>query len=90
MGFRQFHCCNTFPIILGGLSGPVLIPFVEEKIKYIKNKYKDCEVIAGGGIQSIDTLNYYKKIGADHFSISSLCFNPIRFGWFYYNYLMSM
>ena len=89
MGFRQFHCCNTFPIILGGLSGPVLIPFVEEKIKYIKNKYKDCEVIAGGGIQSIDTLNYYKKIGADHFSVSTICFNPFRFGWFYYNYLLS-
>lgn len=86
-GFRQFHCCNTYPVALGGLSGPFLIPFVEKKIKYIKEKYIDCEVIAGGGIQNIDTLNYYKTLGSDHFSISSLCFNPFRFSWFYLNYL---
>ncbi len=88
MGFRQFHCCNTYPMALGGLSGPMLIPFVEQKIKYIKNKYRDCEVIAGGGIQNIETLNYYKNLGANHFSISSICFNPFRFGWFYFNYLI--
>jgi dihydroorotate dehydrogenase len=86
-GFRQFHCCNTYPTVFGGLSGPVLIPYVEQKIKYIKNKYKDCEVIAGGGIQNIETLNYYKQLGADHFSISSICFNPFRFAWFYFNYI---
>ena len=86
-GFRQFHCCNTYPVALGGLSGPVLIPFVTEKIKYIKKKYKDCEVIAGGGIDNIKILDYYKGLGADHFSVSSLCFNPFRFGWFYFNYL---
>ena len=88
MGFRQFHCCNTYPMALGGLSGPMLIPFVEQKIKYIKDKYTDCEVIAGGGIQNIETLNYYKNLGANHFSISSICFNPFRFGWFYFNYLI--
>ena len=87
MGFRQFHCCNTYPLALGGLSGPVLIPFVTEKINYIKSKYKDCEVIAGGGIHNIDTLNYYRKLGADHFSVSSICFNPFRFAWFYFNYV---
>ena len=87
MGFRQFHCCNTYPLALGGLSGPFLIPFVEEKIKYIRKKYKDCEIIAGGGIQNIDTLIYYNKLGANHFSVSSLCFNPIRFGIFYFNYV---
>tara|TARA_B100000965_G_scaffold76898_1_gene61044 strand:+ start:647 stop:1348 length:702 start_codon:yes stop_codon:yes gene_type:complete len=88
MGFRQFHCCNTYPIKLGGLSGPYLIPYVKEKIGYIKGKYNDCEVIAGGGIQNIDTLRYYKSLGADHFSISSICFNPVRFGLFYINYLL--
>jgi dihydroorotate dehydrogenase len=89
MGFRQFHCCNTYPHLFGGLSGPLLIPFVEDKIQYIKNKYKDVEVIAGGGIQNITTLNYYKNLGADHFSVSSLCFNPFRFSWFYIQYLLS-
>ena len=86
-GFRQFHCCNTYPLALGWLSGPYLVPFVEQKIKYIKNKYDDYEVIAGGGIQSIESLKYYRNLGADHFSVSSLCFNPFRFGWFYFNYL---
>lgn len=89
MGFRQFHCCNTYPTALGGLSGPILIPYVTDKIKYIKDKYTDCEVIAGGGIQSIETLTYYRRLGADHFSISSICFNPFRFGWFYFNYLIN-
>ena len=88
MGFRQFHCCNTYPLALGGLSGPILIPFVEDKIKYLRKNYTDCEVIAGGGIQNIETLNHYKKLGADHFSVSSICFNPFRFGWFYFNYLI--
>lgn len=89
MGFRQFHCCNTYPLALGGLSGPILIPYVEYKIKHLRKKYKDCTIIAGGGIQNIDTLNHYKKLGANHFSVSSLCFNPFRFGWFYFNYLIS-
>ena len=88
-GFRQFHCCNTYPLALGGLSGPYLIPFVEQKIKYIKDKYTDCEVIAGGGIQNIETLIYYRRLGADHFSVSSLYFNPFRFSKFYFNYLIN-
>ena len=86
-GFRQFHCCNTYPLKLGGLSGPFLKPFVEDKIKYIKKKYNDVEIIAGEGIQDIDTLTRYKNLGADHFSISSLCFHPFKFTRFYFNYL---
>jgi len=89
MGFRQFHCCNTYPLALGGLSGPILIPYVEYKIQHLRKKYKDCTIIAGGGIQNIETLNYYKKLGANHFYVSSICFNPFRFGKLYFNYLMS-
>ena len=89
MGFRQFHCCNTYPLAIGGLSGPILIPYVEYKIEYIKKNYPDCTIIAGGGIQNIEALNYYKKLGADHFSVSSICFNPFRFGLLYFNYLLS-
>ena len=85
-GFRQFHCCNTFPVIGGGLSGPYLIPYVKEKITYIKKKYPDTEVIAGGGVRSIETANAYRKLGADHISVSTLCFNPIMFGYFYSMY----
>jgi len=74
MGFRQFHCCNTYPTKLGGLSGPFLYPFVKDKIKYIKNKYNDAEVIAGGGIQNIETLNKYKKWGQTIFLLAHYAF----------------
>ena len=61
-GFRQFHCCNTIPVKNGGLSGTSLIPYTKEKILYIKSKYPNCEIIAGGGIQNINILNMYYKL----------------------------
>ncbi len=85
IGFRQFHCCNTLPVANGGLSGPTLIPYVSEMIKNIK-KYPNTIVIAGGGIQNIQTLNIYKNIGAVNFSVSSLFFHPIKSVVFFNNY----
>ena len=96
IGFRQFHCCNTLPLyrnvndkqtFRGGLSGISLIPFVCDKIHYIKTYYKDTIVIAGGGIQSIDTLQTYYNYGADHFAISTLCFSPFSLVRFYFDYM---
>lgn len=93
MGFRQFHCSNTVPTknipnvdYDGGMSGKVLIPYTTDLVKQISEKYSDVEIIAGGGIQNIETLNQYKRLGAHHFSISSLCFHPIKFVKFYYNW----
>ena len=86
-GFRKFHCCNTLPVSIGGVSGPILIPYTTKLIQNIKSKYPDCEVVAGGGIRDIETLKYYKKLGADHFSISTLLFNPMLFIIFYFKYL---
>jgi len=88
-GFRQFHCCNTLPVKNGGLSGQSLIPYTKEKIEHIK-KYPDCEIIAGGGIQSIQTYNLYKQLGSHHASISTIFFHPILFTKFYYNYLSNI
>ena len=85
IGFRQFHCCNTLPIANGGLSGPTLIPYVSEMIKNIK-KYQNTVVIAGGGIQNIQTLNSYKNLGASNFSVSSLFFHPIKSAIFFNDY----
>ena len=85
IGFRQFHCCNTLPIVNGGLSGPTLIPYVSEMIKNIK-KYQNTVVIAGGGIQNIQTLNSYKNLGASNFSVSSLFFHPIKSAIFFNDY----
>ena len=35
-------------------------------------------VIGGGGIQDLQTIQKYKELGADHFSISTVLFNPIK------------
>lgn len=86
MGFRQFHCCNTIPIKEGGLSGISLIPYTTQKVKYIRDKYDDTEIVAGGGIRYFNDILHYKAIGANHFSISTLFFHPILFSKFYYHY----
>jgi len=86
-GFRKFHCCNTLPISRGGLSGIKLIPYVCTLTKQIKTKYPDCEVISGGGIRNIETLEKYKSCGADHFSVSTILFNPFLFGILYVKFI---
>lgn len=78
MGFRQFHCCNTLPTHKGGLSGKTLIPYSFKLIKHIKSEYPDCEVIGGGGIDSKEILDRYKMVGSDHFSLSTVFFNPYK------------
>ena len=87
MGFRKFHLCNTLHSEKGGISGKILRPHVVKHLEYIKNTYKDCEVITGGGITNINDIIYYKDKGADHFSISTVIFNPFMFGMLYFDYL---
>ena len=89
-GFRQFHCSNTLPTnkvkdlkYEGGISGPILIPYTLKLVKNIKEKYSDTEVIAGGGIRDLQTLNLYKNAGADHFSVSTILFSPVKFSLIY-------
>lgn len=83
-GFRQFHASNTLPHDEhGGISGKIIKPYTLGLIKYIKGQYKDAVVIAGGGIRTMKDVEEYRKAGADHFSVSSLCFNPIAFLNFY-------
>ncbi len=85
-GFRQFHVSNTLPIKEGGLSGPSLREYTQRNVNHISQFYKDCTIIAGGGIRTIKDINDYKTLGADHFSISSLCFNPVLFICLYMKY----
>ncbi len=85
-GFRQFHVSNTLPTKFGGLSGQSLTPYTQKNIKYIRNFYKDIIVIAGGGIRNMKDIKDYEAFGADHFSVSSLCFNPISFLKFYWDF----
>tara|TARA_B100000989_G_C19516464_1_gene461917 strand:+ start:320 stop:1060 length:741 start_codon:yes stop_codon:yes gene_type:complete len=78
-GFRQFHSSNTLPVKNGGLSGKTLIPYTVENTEYIKNKYKDAEVVCGGGITRVMDIEGYKNKGGDYYSISTLCFSPYKF-----------
>ena len=75
------------PLTYGGLSGEKLIPYNMSLINRLK-QYKDVEIIAGGGIQDINTLRTYKDLGANHFSISTLCFNLPKFLYFYSQYVL--
>ena len=85
-GFRQFHASNTLPTEKGGISGPVLKSYTIGTIKYIKGQWDDTVVIAGGGIRTLKDIKEYQDAGADHFSISTLCFDPISFLNFYFEY----
>ena len=82
-GFRQFHLSNTIPTPAGGLSGKSLIPYNENNIKYLRNKYPDTTIIGGGGIQTKEDVYMYKSYGVNHVSVSTLCFNPYKFLKFY-------
>lgn len=86
-GFRQFHCSNTYLTPTGGLSGKFLIPYSTKLINNIKSKYSDTIVIGGGGITSKEEIEIYKKAGADHFSVSTLFFNPYKFYKFYNSFI---
>ena len=85
-GFRQFHCSNTIPIKEGGLSGKSLIPYNNKLISNIKSKYNDVEIISGGGVTEWQDVINYRNKGADHFSVSTLCFNPLKLSILYLNY----
>ena len=91
-GFRQFHCCNTLKKneLNGSLSGPILIPHTSKLVRSIREKYDDVEIVAGGGIRNIDTLCEYQRLGATHFSVSTLLFNPILFYMFHSRWKSSL
>ena len=68
---------------MGGLSGKSLIPYNKVSIEYLRKTYPNTIIIGGGGIQDIDDALMYKKFGANHISVSTLCFNPYKFMKFY-------
>ena len=76
MGYKQIHASNTLPTDKGGLSGKVLEPYTLKITDYIKNKYPEVEVVAGGGITSTKDALTYLNAGADHISLGSVCFTP--------------
>jgi dihydroorotate dehydrogenase len=89
-GFRQFHCSNTLPTPKGGLSGEALMPYNKQIIGYLKENYKDVEVIGGGGVKTWKDVEKYKEWGADHVAISTICFNPWMLMKLYIDYLKNL
>lgn len=79
VGFTQLHLCNTLPVLKGGLSGRELIPYVLNHLEFIRNEWGDgLELIAGGGIDSFGVASDYLAAGANHLSLGSVCFNPLK------------
>jgi dihydroorotate dehydrogenase len=66
------------PVEKGGLSGKELIPYTTKFITHIKNNYPEISIIAGGGIYTKKDIEYYQDIGADHISLGTVCFNPLK------------
>lgn len=85
-GFCSFHFCNTIPTEHGGKSGKDLISYVKRLISDFNEivivKYKlsknDFEIIAGGGIDSLEDIKMYRELGATSFSLGTVCFNPLK------------
>jgi len=80
MGYKQIHASNTLPTDKGGLSGKILQPYTLKITEYIKDKYPEVEVIAGGGITKPEDAKTYYNAGADHISLGSVCFTPWKVG----------
>lgn len=78
VGASTFHLCNTLPTPRGGESGQRLKQFVMPLIAHVKNKHPNLCLIAGGGIYTLGDLLDYRNAGADHFSLSTVWFNPLQ------------
>ena len=79
IGFRQIHFSNTLSTKYGGQSGPILKDYTLKLIELVRDEWRDeVEIIAGGGVENFDDILNYLKMGADHISIGSVCFNPLK------------
>mgnify|MGYP001194703871 CR=1 FL=1 len=79
-GFRQLHFSNTLPHKKGGLSGKSLIPYTKRLINIVRDDFKsyNIEIIAGGGVTTKEDITEYINEGADHISIGSGWFRPLK------------
>ena len=79
VGITTFHLCNTLPSDKGGISGYPLKALSVPAVKSAKEKFGDTiTLIGGGGVYSVEDAKEYLEAGADHLSLSSVMFNPLR------------
>ncbi len=74
-----FHLCNTIPTDKGGISGYPLHEYSLPAIRKAREEFGDSiTIIGGGGIYTVEDAQNYLDAGADHLSLSSIMFNPMR------------
>ncbi len=78
VGITTFHLCNTIPTDKGGISGYPLHEYSIPAIKKLAKFGDSITIIGGGGVYTIEDAQKYLEAGADHLSLSSIMFNPIR------------
>jgi dihydroorotate dehydrogenase len=79
VGITLFHLCNTLPSNKGGISGYPLKALSVPAIKSAREKFGDkITLIGGGGVYTIEDAKEYLEAGADHLSLSSVMFNPLK------------
>lgn len=84
-GFRQFHFSNTVPLEKGGgVSGDMVKECNHVMIPAVRKEMPDVTIIGGGGIRGVEDVELYKSLGADHFSLSTVHFNPFRAAWLHW------
>lgn len=77
-GVKYLHFSNTLPSARGGISGKQLYVANLPMVSWASEALKDVNIIAGGGITSIDNINAYRRAGATYFSLSTVFLNPIK------------
>lgn len=61
-------------MILGGLSGPNLLPIALRAVYEVRKKLKNIYIIASGGVYTPDNVRTFLEIGANAVSIGSVIF----------------
>ena len=79
-GFTTLHFSNTLPVKSGGLSGKLLKPYTKKLIEIVRDGWKgrNIEIIAGGGVTTEEDVFEYLEVGANHISIGSGWFRPLK------------
>lgn len=79
-GISHFHLSNTYPTKRGGVSGEILKKINIRLLQQLdrNNLISKMTLIAGGGIYTLDDVKQYQNLGATHFSLSTVFYNPLK------------
>ncbi|MEO0478616.1 MAG: hypothetical protein AAF196_03965 [Planctomycetota bacterium] len=79
-GIRSFHCCNTLPVPVGGMSGPPLKPVALQCIQRLQelagSQAEELRLIGGGGIRRAVDIDDYADASVCAVAIGTKVMNP--------------